>query len=227
MAKGAVSAIKTGCELYNEFKGTLVEAKEAVDEVAAIGREVSGVWGKLTGFFSGKQEQAVSKPQAKAKAKKFKEFDELQVKKDITDQLITFFRYYEQLKDYAAEQEARIYSETENSAPMMEQALYMVMARDEMEKLQVEIRETMIYGVSGMKDLYTRVIAQVGVIAEQQELSRIKKMQDEKRAAWQRRAAKDKAWDITLMLVGLAIVGGYIALMMWVIVQDRQIRLGF
>lgn len=225
MAKGAVSAIKTGCELYNEFKGTLVEAKEAVDEVAAIGKEVSGVWGKLTSFFSGPTEQPVSKP-AKAKAK-FKEFDELQVKKDITDQLISFFRYYEQLKDYAAEQEARIYSETENSAPMMEQALYMVMARDEMEKLQVEIRETMIYGVSGMKDLYTRVIAQVGVIAEQQELSRIKKMQDEKRAAWQRRAAKDKAWDITLMLVGLAIAGGYIALMMWVIVQDRQIRLGF
>ena len=44
IAKGAVAAIKQGCELYNEFKGHLVEAKEAIDEARGVVSEVTGFW---------------------------------------------------------------------------------------------------------------------------------------------------------------------------------------
>ena len=224
-----MAAVKQGCELYSAFKGTLVEAKDAIDDVAAIGTEVRGVWGKLVSWFAGEPRAAQTPAQAPRRVQKqLKEFDEIKVKKDITDQLIVFFKAYEDLKDHIAEQENRVYNASEDdSTPMMEHALYMVMAQQEMERLQVEIRETMIYGVSGMKDLYTQVITQVGVIAEQQELARIRKAKAEREAAWRRRRAKDKATDVALGAMGLLLLAAYLTLLMWTLVQDRQMRWGF
>jgi len=45
MANGCVAAIRKGCELYKEVKGTVAEAKKTVKEVQAIAEEVSGFFG--------------------------------------------------------------------------------------------------------------------------------------------------------------------------------------
>jgi len=38
----AVEAIQQGCELYKEYKGTVLKAKKTFDEVKGIATEVSG-----------------------------------------------------------------------------------------------------------------------------------------------------------------------------------------
>ena len=237
VAKGAVSAIKAGCELYNEFKGTLVEARDAIDEVRANVKEVAGFWGSLKNWIAGGSSgDAGSEPargtpsnsKVKSKAKKqFQEFDEAQVKKDIADQLVAFFKALEQLKDHIAEEEAKSKNIYDPDKNMMEAALHRVLAMDEMERMQYEIRQVMVYQTPGMGDLYTRVIKMVGVIGEEQEFARAQKAKAERDAAWQRRRAKDKATDITVGLVAILLVGGHIAGLMWMIVQDRMVRWGF
>lgn len=232
MAKGAVTAIKQGCELYNEFKGTLIEAKEAVDEVRGNIEEVAGLWGSIKNWLGGnpsvssRSEPARATPKARAKAK-FQEFDEAQVKKDIADQLVTFFRALEQLKDHIAEEEAKSKNVYDPDKNLMEAALHRVLAMDEMERMQYEIRQVMVYQTPGMGDLYTRVIKMVGIVSEEQEFARAQKAKAEKEAAWRRRRAKDKATDVMVGLVAILLVGGHIAGLMWMIVQDRAVRWGF
>ena len=234
IAKGAVSAIKQGCELYNEFKGTLVEARDAIDEVRGNVAEVVGFWGSLKNWIAGspasdaRPEPARATAKAKSKAKKqFQEFDEAQVKKDIADQLVAFFRALEQLKDHIAEEEAKSKNVYDPDKNMMEAALHRVLAMDEMERMQYEIRQVMVYQTPGMGDLYTRVIRMVGVISEEQEFARMQKAKEERDAAWRRRRAKDKATDVMVGLVAILLVGGHIAGLMWMIVQDRMVRWGY
>lgn len=229
MAKGAVTAIKQGCELYNQFKGQLIEAKEAIDEVRANVQEVAGFWGNFKKWIGGDTSvSARPEPARVVKQKKqLQEFDEAKVKKDIADQLVTFFKALEQLKDHIAEEEAKSKNIYDPDKNMMEAALHRVLALDEMERLQYEIRQVMVYQTPGMGDLYTRVIKMVGVIGEEQEFARMQKAKAERDAAWRRQKIKDKATDAFLLAVGILLIGFYLGGMWWMIVKDRMVRWGF
>jgi hypothetical protein len=54
----AVEAIQQGCELYKEYKGTVLKAKETFDEVKGIATEVTevstGIWGFIQSLFAAK-----------------------------------------------------------------------------------------------------------------------------------------------------------------------------
>lgn len=229
MAKGAVTAIKQGCDLYNQFKGQLIEAKEAIDEVRANVQEVAGFWGNFKKWIGGDSSvSARPEPARVVKQKKqLQEFDEAKVKKDIADQLVTFFKALEQLKDHIAEEEAKSKNIYDPDKNMMEAALHRVLALDEMERLQYEIRQVMVYQTPGMGDLYTRVIKMVGVIGEEQEFARMQKAKAERDAAWRRQKIKDKATDAFLLAVGILLIGFYLGGMWWMIVKDRMVRWGF
>lgn len=229
MAKGAVAAIKQGCDLYNQFKGQLIEAKEAIDEVRSNVQEVAGFWGNFKKWIGGDTSvSARPEPARVVKQKKqLEEFDEAKVKKDIADQLVTFFKALEQLKDHIAEEEAKSKNIYDPDKNMMEAALHRVLALDEMERLQYEIRQVMVYQTPGMGDLYTRVIKMVGVIGEEQEFARMQKAKAERDAAWRRQKIKDKATDAFLLAVGILLIGFYLGGMWWMIVKDRMVRWGF
>lgn len=229
MAKGAVSAIKQGCDLYNQFKGQLIEAKEAIDEVRANVQEVAGFWGNFKKWIGGDTPVSTRPEPARVvkQKKQFQEFDEAKVKKDIADQLVTFFRALEQLKDHIAEEEAKSKNVYDPDKNMMEAALHRVLALDEMERMQYEIRQVMVYQTPGMGDLYTRVIKMVGVIGEEQEIARMQKAKAEKDARWRRQKIKNKATDALLMLLGILLIGFYLGGMWWMIVKDRMVRWGF
>jgi hypothetical protein len=229
LAKGAVSAIKQGCDLYNQFKGQLIEAKEAIDEVRANVQEVAGFWGNFKKWIGGDTTVSTRPEPARVvkQKKQFQEFDEAKVKKDIADQLVTFFRALEQLKDHIAEEEAKSKNVYDPDKNMMEAALHRVLALDEMERMQYEIRQVMVYQTPGMGDLYTRVIKMVGVIGEEQEIARMQKAKAEKDARWRRRKIKNKAMDALLMLLGILLIGFYLGGMWWMIVKDRMVRWGF
>lgn len=131
------------------------------------------------------------------------------------------------MKSHIRDEEEKSKSVYDPDQNMLEAALNRVMAMDEMEKLQYEIRQIMVYETPGMGDLYTRVIRMVGVISEEQEFARLQKIKKEKEAAWKRRLLNEKIQDYSLIVFGAALVAAYIGLMWWTIVQDRMIRWGF
>lgn len=223
MARGAVSAIKQGCDLYNQFKGEVVQAQKTIGEAKKIVREVGG----FLGFFKRKVEVHVDDEPVVQKGRKQVVFDEAQVRKDISDNLVKFFKSLEQLKAHIAEEEEKSQNIYDPDQNMMESALHRVLAMDEMEKLQYEIRQVMVYQTPGMGDLYTRVIRMVGVISEEQEFARMQKVKKEREAAWQRKRVKEMLVDRLLIVAMAILVGAYLAGIWYLIVKDREIRWGF
>ena len=161
------------------------------------------------------------------KGRKQVTFDEAQVRKEISDNLVKFFKALEQLKAHIAEEEAKSQNVYDPDQNMMESALHRVLAMDEMDKLQYEIRQVMVYQTPGMGDLYTRVIRMVGVISEEQEFARMQKIKRERDAAWQRKRVREMLVDRLLILAGGVLVLVYLGTMWYLIVKDREMRLGF
>ena len=96
MANGCVAAIRKGCELYKEVKGTVAAAQKTVKEVTAIAEEVGGFFG----FFKKKKPQATA-PVVAPKAKKAEPevWDENKVVSDLAANLSQFFKVQQQLAD--------------------------------------------------------------------------------------------------------------------------------
>jgi len=184
--------------MYKEGRQFVVDAKKEIDgaikDVKSVQKDVKGVWGFLTSLFNGKkeviQQKSVEKPVKKVK-QKAPEFDENQIYADVADALTKFFHAYNGLKVYMEEQEAL--SATVSNEEGQDIAIKLVIANLQMEKLNDELREYMVYHVPPeMKDLYSRVNAMIGHIANQQQLARKEELDKKRMLAWQRRQVIDK-----------------------------------
>lgn len=188
LAAGLVKQIQAGCELYKQAKESFVEIKATADEVIAIGKEVHGFWGQLLAFFGSKPKPQVAKPVAKTKKSAYVAIDETQVKVDIVKNLTEFFRLQEQLAAHIREEEEKSLTVYDPDQNLMEAALKRVMAQQEMAKLEVTIRETMVYqSPPEMGALYSDVFKMREVISDEQEKARLKQEAKKREAAWQLR----------------------------------------
>lgn len=186
-ANAAVSAIQQGCELYKEYKGTVLQAKKTFDEVQGIAKEVTGVWAFIKSKLFGVKETHVATPTVvPEKAKKQKaapvEYDELKITLDIIAQLKVFFNCMSQLKQKLAD--AELHSlDAKTDAELLSSSVDIEYAMTEVAKLQKQIRETMVYQIGGdLGDLYTKVVKRVGIIQEQQEAARLVALRKRKEA---------------------------------------------
>ena len=185
MAAGLVKNIQAGCELYKQAKESFVEIKATADEVIAIGREVQGFWSKLSAFFGSSPKPKAVKPVAKAKKSAYVAVDETQVKVDIVKNLTEFFRLQEQLAAHIREEEEKSLTVYDPNQNLMEAALKRVMAQQEMDRLVVTIRETMVYqSPPEMGALYSEVFKMREVISEEQEKARLKQEAKKRQDAW-------------------------------------------
>jgi hypothetical protein len=219
-ANAAVSAIQQGCELYKEYKGTVMKAKKTFDEVKGISKEVTSVWkfiwNKL--FPSKKKQQpkvvdlALDKidkiPTAERKTPDYTQVDELSITIELINQLKIFFGCMSQLQAKLAESEAKS-MESQGYEELMSSAIDIEYAMIEIQKLQVTIRETMVYqSPQELGDLYTKVVKRVGVIQEQQEMARI---EQNKKAAYTRWLREQFQNQIKLELVTVFLVVVFLA----------------
>ena len=188
LAAGLVKQIQAGCELYKQAKESFVEIKATADEVIAIGKEVHGFWGQLLAFFGSKPKPQAAKPVAKNKKSAYVAVDETQVKVDIVKNLTEFFRLQEQLAAHIREEEEKSLTVYDPDQNLMEAALKRVMAQQEMDRLVVTIRETMVYqSPPEMGALYSEVFKMREVISDEQEKARLKQEAKKREAAWQLR----------------------------------------
>jgi len=182
--------------MYKEGRQFVVDAKKEIDgvvkDVKGMQADAQGIFGffkKLFGAQKTPQEQQVQ-PVKKAK-QKAAEFDENQIYAQVADALTKFFHAYNGLKNYAKEQEEiALHSTGEEGQDI---AIKLVIANLQMEKLNEEMREYMVYHVpEEMKDLYSRVNKMVGHIANQQALVRKAELDKKRKLAWQKRQRQEE-----------------------------------
>lgn len=189
----------------------------------AIGKEVSGFWNQLLKFFGGKPKSEAPKPVAKPKRTEYVAVDETQVKVDIVKNLTEFFKLQEQLAAHIREEEEKSRTVYDPDQNHMEAALKRVMAQQEMDRLVVQIRETMVYqSPPEMGALYSSVFDMKEVIQEEQEQARLKQEAQERFKQWQRKEEKRDFQAKSAYLVATLILIAY--LWMWLLFVGRLAR---
>ena len=179
-----------------------MEVKKTVDEVVSDVKAVRGFWAKLFGTDS---EPAAPKPATKKK-EAYVAVDETQVMADIVGQLSQFFKLQEQLATHIREEEEKSRNVYDPSANLMEAALHRIMAQQQMEELNVAIREAMVYqSPPEMGALYSKVFDMREVIGQEQEQARLKEETQQRYKQWQRREAKRNFQAKSAYLIGTTI----------------------
>jgi hypothetical protein len=211
LASGAFKLCKDACEMYKEGRQIVVDAAKEIDgivkDVKSIQKKSKGLFGFLTSVFGKKEEVQPEVVQPVKKVKKKKEpppeFDENLIYSQVADALTKFFQAYNALKNYVKEQEELALHVGNEEG--QEIAIKLVIANLQMEKLNSELSDYMVYHVpSELKDLYSRVNATIGDIATKQALQRREELLAKRKAEWQRVQREDLMR--TRFLVTLAIL---------------------
>lgn len=210
-AVALVKNIQDGCELYKQAKESFVEIKETYDEVAGIAQEVGGFIGPIVAFF--RRKTAPKKPPAVAKRaapkSAFVAVNETKVKADIVKNLSEFFTLQEKLAAKIREEEEQSQSVYDPDQNHNIAAMNRVLALQEMARLEVTIRETMVYqSPPEMGALYTEVAKMREVIREEQERARLKQEANERYTRWQQNQRQGRLRvRIAVLLAALFLVG--------------------
>ena len=223
MANGCVAAIRKGCELYKEVKGTVASAQKTAKEVQAIAEEVGGFFG----FFKKKPKPAeIVAP--KAKKAEPEVWDEGRVVADLAANLSQFFKVQQQLADHIREEEEKSKTVYDPNQNIMESALNRELAKTQFEKLAKEIREIMVYqSPPELGNLYTRVNAMRVQIIEEQEEARLAQEKRQREIEWQRRKVISAIQDKAIYIGACIAILLYLALFFSLLVMDRKVRWGF
>lgn len=181
-ANSCVQGITKLCDLYKQSKANFIKIKSTAEEIATDAKAVRSWWQRLFG-----SAPAAAKPVAKKE--KFVNYNESQAMADIVAELTKFWTLQDQLGEFlrAEEAKAKVYDPNVTNAQQMQTAMNRIMCQQEAAKLEVTIRELMVYQTPGLADLYTQTYEMRGVIREQQEKARVANEKLERETAWQRR----------------------------------------
>ena len=227
-ANAAVAAIQQGCELYKEYKGTVLKAKKTFDEVKGIAKEVNqvstGIWSFLKSKLFSEEPPPVSvkkEASVEAQPKRVEEDkDEQSIKQDLIKNLKIFFKGMIALDKKIKEQQERIDTQEIHPDELLDMSLDHVVALKEMEKLQKQIRETMIYqSPPELGALYTDVVEMFGLVQEKQEATHLANIRKRKEA-WQRqdhllnKLRQRVAWVVVMAIIVMETWGLILAILL-------------
>lgn len=220
-AQAAVAAVRKGCEMLSEGKAEIDKFKKNVEkgigDAKAIYKEVTGIWGWITGLF---KPTAVAKKTADSatdkqvgdinvvdttksiKKKKQPElsYEEYQTQAihEVCEQLKKFFEIRRTLKAHCLELEEI----SKDTSTIEDSAIDRVEIEMQLENMTVQIREAMVYAPDVLKDIYSRFLKMYSQILEEQEFARQVKRKKERDAEWLR----EQRHRIQIAKLGYAIV---------------------
>jgi len=227
----AVEAIQQGCELYKEYKGVVLKAKETFDEAKEHVEEVVGLWE----FVKSKLFPSPSAPThivpeiitAKSEVNKpvnhrivVEPQGEQEIKAELVKNLKLFFKAMIAINKRIAEQQLRIDTQYIEPDELLDVSLDLVIAKKEMEKAQKEIREVMIYqSPPELGALYSDVIEMFGIVQEKQEITHLRALKSRKEEVLKKHRLINKirqriAWVIVMALIVMETWGLTIALLL-------------
>ena len=235
MAQSAVSAISAGCQMLREGKAEIDKFKKTVEggvgDAKAIFKEVTGIWGWITGLFSGpkptRPEVAAApkvaeapKPVAKKTNKSEPEisYEEYQARAvhEICENLKVYFEAIRQLKIHCRELEL----EALTTEKVADSAIDRIEMQWQMEQLASQLKQAMIYGTPtelGLGSMYKEFLAKYDEILEEQEVARELKAKQERETAWRHEHRREilvaKLVYVAAVVMGmLELIGLYFAL---------------
>ena len=204
--------------MFREGQAVVKDVIKTANEVKAIGKEVSGIFGWIASIFS-TPEKAVP-VEVKKKKKQAEEFDAPAVYAEIGKQITAFFKAYNTLKEHIAEEEEKSKTVYDPTGDQTEKAVQRVLALSQMEEMQIELREYMIYHTPPeLKDLYTRVNKMIGTIANEQAIAKQVMFRKRREIEAEQREAADRLLFRTASTVAVIIVAIYFVGLMWAINQ--------
>ena len=183
----AVEAIQQGCELYKEYKGVVLKAKETFDEAKEHVDEVLGLWEFIKSklFPTSKEPDkpvvtetitavsGVNKAPNRRISPRVPQ-SEQDIKNDLIKNLKVFFKAMIAIDKKIAEQQLRIDTQYIEPDELLDVSLDLVVAKKEMEKAQKELREVMVYqSPPELGALYSDVIEMFGIVQEKQEITHL------------------------------------------------------
>jgi hypothetical protein len=212
MAQSAVGAIRAGCQMLSEGKAEISKFKKQVEggvaDAKAIYKEVTGIWGWLTGLFrsAGPAKPTFEKqhvpetnfgniepPRSKAKREPEPElsYEEFQARAvhDICENLKVYFEAIRQLKVHCRELE----EEALTTEKVADSAIDRIEIQWQMAQLSAQLKQSMIYGTPeslGLGAMYQEFLLKYDEIVEEQEVARALKAKKERDNAWRREHRK-------------------------------------
>jgi hypothetical protein len=205
--------------MYKEGRQFVVDTKKEIDgvikDVKSAQSDAKGIIGFFRKLFGDeeKPQDQIRQDTPKTKQKKKVEFDENQIYAQVADALTKFFHAYNGLQTYKMEQEASALTVGDEEGQDI--AIKLVIANLQMEKLNEEMREYMVYHVPPeMKDLYSRVNEMIGLIANKQQMARKAELDKKRKLAWQRRQVLNQVQNRVMV----AIATGLVILWTWLMI---------
>jgi len=240
MAQSAAGAIRAGCQMLSEGKAEIGKFKKQIEggvaDAKAIYKEVTGLWGWLTGLFgapakhtgspSAKQAQVAEavKPAKKAKREPEPElsYEEFQARAvhDICENLKIYFEAMRHLKAHCRELE----EESLTTEKVADSAIDRIEIEWQMRELAKQLKQSMIYGTPkelGLGAMYEDFLETYDEIVEAQEVARAVKARNESDKAWQRDLLKqhriDRAIVSVVVLVMVLWLWGIVLSLGWLV----------
>jgi hypothetical protein len=188
----AVEAIQQGCELYKEYKGVVLKAKETFDEAKEHVEEVVGLWEFIKSkLFPSPEPPKTVTPETIASVSEVNKapnrriakvvHSEQDIKADLIKNLKIFFKAMIAMRKKIADQQLRIDTQYIEPDELLDISLDHVVAMKEMEKLQKEIREIMVYqSPAELGALYSDVVEMFGIVQEKQEITHLLSIKNRK-----------------------------------------------
>jgi hypothetical protein len=225
----AVEAIQQGCELYKEYKGVVLKAKETFDEAKEHVEEVLGLWEFIKSKLFPSTE--IPKPIVTETTQKVTQTvtkrvvapeprGEQDIKAELVKNLKVFFKAMIAINKRIAEQQLRIDTQYIEPDELLDVSLDLVIAKKEMEKAQKEIREVMIYqSPPELGALYSDVIEMFGIVQEKQEITHLRALKQRKEEVLRKHRLISKirqriAWVIVMALIVMETWGLTIAILL-------------
>lgn len=216
-AQATVAAIRKGCEMLSEGKAEISKFKKTVEQgvgdAKAIFKEVSGIWGWLTGLFGSKPKPTAitakavpveaPKPalteavKAATNPKRELTYEEYQTQSihQVCEQLKTFFEIKRSLHEHCRKLE----EQSKTTTTVEDSAIDRVQIELQLENMTVQIREAMVYAPAALRDIYSRFLKMYDQILEEQEFARQVAKKQERDKQWQRYLLRNHRIDRAIL----------------------------
>ena len=239
MAQSAVGAIRAGCQMLSEGKAEIGKFKKQVEggvaDAKAIFKEVTGLWGWITGLLgTSKQSVGSSSPkqtvaaeptkpsEKKSKTKREPEpelsFEEFQARAvhEICENLKIYFEAMRHLKAHCRELDELALT----TDKVADSAIDRIEIQWQMNQLSAQLKQAMIYGTPeslGLGSMYKEFLVKYDEILEEQEVARELKAKRERDNRWRLEHRKEiliaKVTYVVAVAMGfLQLIGMYFTL---------------
>jgi hypothetical protein len=220
LASGAVSAVKKGCQLYKDIKS-------AAGDIKAVLTDLDNQFNHQHKDKPATVEQRNQYVQERNRVVELNKRDgeTTGIYQEIGEHLGAYYDNFHKCMAIFAEEERRSKTEVySGDASLGKRALQRVLMRKQLQQMEVELRELMIYqSPPELGALYTEVEEMMKQMGKEQTALVVKQMQRQERDAQRRAAIRQKLniqfmWGICL----LVIIFTFFFMMLWVVHTRQQ-----